>query len=114
MIEKINSTFTKFVAISLTSVSALGIPTTNLDLSQQYQTLEVAPIYSSPNEGGYDTETLKLLLPEDNSNHTNSYERMAGFFAGELRDLTKEEKEEYNEILNSIYKPTEINIFDLC
>ena len=31
-----------------------------------------------------------------------------------MRDMTPEEKEEYNRIIHNLYKPTGINIFDLA
>lgn len=113
MRDKINSTLTNFLAISLTSISALGITTSSIDLSQQFFTPEVAPIISF-NEGGNNTDTIQLHLPESKRICSSNYDRMRDLFDGELRDFTEEENEEYNKVLDSIYKPTGLNIFDLC
>ena len=75
---------------------------------------EVAPIISFQDEGGNNTDTIQLHLPESKRICSSNYDRMRDFFDGELRDFTEEENEEYNKVLDSIYKPTGLNIFDLC
>ena len=44
----------------------------------------------------------------------NSYEQATKLFGVKMRDFTKDESERYQKSLEKIYKPTGVNILDLC
>lgn len=43
-----------------------------------------------------------------------SYNFAKELFESDMRDFTKEEAETYKASLKKIYKPTGVNIFDIC
>lgn len=111
--KNLGSTVTAFF---LSGAALFGASTTTLTTADITQELSNTPppIISYQNEGGGETETLRLFTLPENKKNEDYYERMTGYFDGELRDFTKEESEQYEELLDSIYKPTGLNIFDLC
>lgn len=79
-----------------------------------------AVLYNPPlevNVGTVSDDVMGTTTPFPKSiekpNKTN-YEAAKELFAGDMRDFTKEEAEEYQKSLKKIYKPTGVNIFDLC
>ena len=50
----------------------------------------------------------------DNDMVQTSYNFAKELFESDMRDFTKEEAETYKASLKKIYKPTGVNIFDIC
>lgn len=62
------------------------------------------------NDMGTTTPSPKMSKTELKS----SYDLAKELFENDMRDFTKEEAEIYKESLKKIYKPTGVNIFDIC
>lgn len=91
--------------------ATLGISTTLYTGGMSFENLSSATEKNvSSNDMG--TSTLKPLSISESA--ISNIERARSLFPVKMREMTEKESETYNLSLKKIYKPTGVNIFDIC
>lgn len=63
------------------------------------------------NQQDYKTETISAFEIKPSK---SNYEEAISIFCGEMREFTPSELEQYNNAVCKLYKPTGLNIFEIC
>lgn len=106
-----NDTSSRMAMMTVIALSALSL-TTTLNTSGMIYNDSPLVIMGNISENNMGTTT-----PSPQMNETEiqtSYNFAKALFERDMRDFTKEEAEIYKASLKKIYKPTGVNIFDIC
>ena len=111
MMSKLNETSSVKALVTWVAMSALSLTTTvnNSGMTYAPQTILIDS-YNNIN----DISTASLMPKKIEIKEENSYEQATKLFGVKMRDFTKDESERYQKSLEKIYKPTGVNILDLC
>ena len=110
MMGRQNETSSIKAAVTAIAISAVSLTTTFNTTGMIYTPLAVRMSDYVQDNTGANTLTPK---PYEVKAYTN-YEQATNLFVGEIRDFTNKEAKKYQESLEKIYKPTGVNVFDLC
>ena len=106
-----NDTSSVRAMMTVIALSALSLTTTFNTSGMIYNDSPLAIMGNiSENDMGTTTPSPQISKPEIQSNYNFAKE----LFGNDMRDFTKEEAEIYRASLKQIYKPTGVNIFDIC
>lgn len=97
--------------MTVIALSALSLTTTLNTSGMTYNDSPLA-IMGNMSENDMGTTTPSPQMTE--AEVQTSYNFAKELFGSDMRDFTKEEAEIYKASLKKIYKPTGVNIFDIC
>lgn len=106
-----NDTSSVRAMMTVIALSALSLTTTFNTSGMIYNDSPLAIMGNiSDNDMGTTTPSPQMTKTEVQT----SYNFAKELFESDMRDFTKEEAETYKASLKKIYKPTGVNIFDIC
>lgn len=106
-----NDTSSVRAMMTVIALSALSLTTTLNTSGMTYNDSPLA-IMGNMSENDMGTTTPSPQMTE--AEVQTSYNFAKELFGSDMRDFTKEEAEIYKASLKKIYKPTGVNIFDIC
>ena len=106
-----NDTSSVKAMITVVALSAMSL-TTTLNTSGMIYNDSPFAIMDNFSEDDLGTTTPVPQISETKTQ--TSYNFAKELFENDMRDFTKEEAEIYKASLKKIYKPTGVNIFDIC
>lgn len=97
--------------MTVIALSALSLTTTLNTSGMTYNDFPLTAMGNiSENDMGTTTPSPQMVKAEVQTNYSLAKE----LFGSDMRDFTKEEAKIYKASLKKIYKPTGVNIFDIC
>ncbi len=107
-----NDTSSVQAMMTAIALSALGLTTTFNTSGMTYTVPHLAVMDNLSENNDIETTTPSpQMIKTDNRTGNECAEEL---FGCDMRDLTKEEAGLYKAALKKIYKPTGVNIFDIC
>lgn len=106
-----NDTSSVRAVMTAIALSAVGL-TTTLNTSGMIYNDSPLAIMGNISENNMGTTTPSPQMAEAESQTSNNF--VKELLGSDMRDFTKEEAEIYKASLKKIYKPTGVNIFDIC
>lgn len=106
-----NDTSSMRAMMTVIALSALSLTTT---LNTSGMTYNDSPLAMMSNISGNNMGTTTPSPQMGKTEIQTSYSLAKELLGSNMRDFTKEEAEIYRASLSKIYKPTGVNIFDLC
>ncbi len=110
MTNRKNETLGVKSLVTLATMSILSLTTAGNATSVAHAPLPV--IGTAVLNHSMRNETLMPIIVEDKKG--TAYDQAKELFVGKMRVFTESEAETYQKALEKIYKPTGVNIFDLC